>query len=492
MQRTTKLGLLAGTLVFVATLTGCAANTSTPAPAASDSTSSAATTTVDMTDPAAVAALCGNRAGDGSADVALASFNDLVASTDSGRRNATFETWGVNPKDEKAVTAAGDALKARVATPCTDVAAGTETVGVENSDGTVGNLPFVAEGKDTTVIDTTSNPATPPLIQPNLLDRSLRYTAQTLSWAGLVERVGTQQWYIDGVNARAPQTGFTWDDVLKFASVNKIVDGKVAGVNALAIQVFNRPDLDNEAGRTQVRDEVRKYITPDVEKTIGITVDDLAVQFINNGFVNTWNAGTFRFPKMGNYFDAEKMIRVSLMPITFDANGRPVGLDGSRGSGVFIDCGNLHWVPVAVWKCTDATCAKPVCPPGTTGTPPNCPPIPCPPTTCLTSKDWPKSPNNSWTPLQAGPLTTGHLSLDQLASGETRANVTDHSVPAGTKSGDVTSDLPTGTIVAPGATPGGDSQSAAPHDSANTSSDVGGTSGATNIGGPPSDGGSGG
>jgi len=504
MQRTAKSSLVAGILVFVATLTGCSTNT-----AEAPSVSAEKSTTINMTDEAAVAALCGAPAGNGSADTALVAFEELVASEDSGRRNDAFAAWGVNPEDNEAITATTATLKARTATPCTDVVAGAETVGIENLDGTVTNLPLFAGGEDTVVIDTTTIDGTPPLIQPTLLDGSLRFTAQTLTWDGLVQRVGDQQWYIDGVNARAAQTGFNWDDVLKFAAANKVVDDKVQGVNALAIQIFNRPDLTDE----QARDEVRKYITPAEEAIMGITVNDLPIQHINNGFTNTRNIGTFGSPQMGDYFDTSKMIRVSLMPITFNEAGEAVSLDGSRGAGIFIDCGNLHWVPKAMWTCTDATCAKPVCPPGTTGTPPNCitppPPPPvvppwtppttttpppktptCPPGTtgtppdCLTPKDWSKSPTNGWTPLEAGPLTDGKESQRQQESGETRGNVTDHPVAPDTQSGDTTPDLPTGTVVAPEATPGGDDRSDDVVDEKVTNQDEGGTNGDTCIADP--------
>ena len=484
MQRIAKSGLLAGILVFVAALTGCATNTS-----AVDNPASESAVTVDMNDEAAVAALCGTPAGDGTADVALAAFKELVASDDSGRRNDIFASWGVNPKDDKEVTATTDTLEARAAVPCTDVAADAERVGVEDHDGSVSNPPLVGETEDTIVIDTTTNPATPPLLGTDLLDINARYTAKTLTWAGLVERVGDQQWYIDGVNARAAKTGFTWDDVLKFASANRMEDGKVAGSNALAIQVFNRPDLDNDEGKALVRDEVRKYITPEVEAIIGLTVDDLGIQFINDGFFNTRNTGTASAPVMGDYFGRESMIRVSLMPLMFNEAGEVVGLDASRGAGVFIDCGNLHWVPRAVWTCTDASCTKPpeTCPPGTTGTPPNCvtPPT-CPPGTngtppnCLTPKGN-RTPNNGWTPLQAGPLTDGKESQRQQESGETRGNVIDDQVPAGTQSGDTTPDLNPGSVTAPGANPGGDDRTDDVVDDTVTNQDDGGTNGDTCI-----------
>jgi len=469
LNKRTVFAALSAVVVSAFLLTGCATATG------SGSTGS----DIDLTSTSDINSLCGDEASETLGFVEAAQKAD----PDSGKRNA-LKDWGVtDPTDDDALTEIVGALKVRAAIKdCsedpTDTASEAGTVGVESLTGDVGSLPLVTGTDATVVIDTTTQAATPPL-----LDGSLRFTAQTLSWAGLVERVGSQQWYIDGVNARAAQTGFTWDDVLKFAQANKMVDGKIQGVNALAIQVFNRPDLTD----AQARDEVRKYITPDVEATIGMTVEQLPIQWINNGFVNTRQAGTAESPSMGEYFDTQRMVRVSLMPIKFDDKGTAISLDGSRGAGIFIDCGNLHWVPKAVWTCkTDGSCDKPQCPAGMTGTPPNCATPPPPPSGCVTdcgndSKDWSKSPNNGWTPLGPGPLTDGHQSQDQQDSGETSGNVIDNPVPEGTESDDTTTDLPEGTVTAPGATEGGDDQSGGGVDEENTNQNGGGTNGDTCV-----------
>lgn len=446
---------------------------------------------INLTSAADINSLCGDKAAQ-----TLAIFEAAQqAEPDSGKRN-TLKEWGItDPKDDAALTEIVGALKVRAAITDCSTAANTAsesgTVGVDNHDGSVTNLPLVTGTDATVVVDTTTQAATPPL-----LDGSLRFTAQTLSWAGLVERVGSQQWYIDGINARAAQTGFTWDDVLKFAQANKVVNGKIQGVNALAIQVFNLPvyatgSPESVAQEKEIRDSVRKYITPDVESTIGMTVDQLPIQWINNGFVNTRKTGTTESPAMSDYFDNEKMIRVSLMPIKFDDKGVAISLDGSRGAGIFIDCGNLHWVPVAVWTCeSNNSCAKPPCPPGMTGTPPNCvtPTPTCPPGTtgtppnCLESKVWSASPSNGWTPLQAGKLTNGQQSAEQKASGQTSVNATDNKVSSGTQSGTTTTDLPSTTVpAAPEATKGGDDRSNNVVDTTNTNQNTGGTTGDTCI-----------
>lgn len=463
----------AALVVSALLLAGC--NSTTPMAIGSDEPA-----VINLTSTTDVVSLCGE-----SAEEMLAFVNEASdAEPTSGKRNA-LKDYGIDDPATADLTEIIAALKVRANTDCENVVVtGTEdgNVGVENGDGTVMNLPLVSGSDTVLVMDSTTQPATPPL-----LDGSLRFTAQTLSWAGLVERVGNQQWYIDGVNARAAQTGFTWDDVLRFASANSIVDGKIQGVNALAIQVFNQPDLTDE----QARDMVREYITPAEEAVIGITVDNLPIQRINNGFINTRNVGAADAPQMGDYFDTQAMVRVTLMPITFDEAGNPTSLDGSRGSGVFIDCGNLHWVPVAVWKCTDASCFKPKCPPGMIGTPPNCefPPPPPPPSGCKENcgsdkKNWALSPSNGWTPIDKGPLTDGKESQRQQESGETRGNVIDDPVPAGTGSGDTTPDLAPGSVTAPGATTGGDNRSDDVVDETVTNQDDGGTNGDTCIADP--------
>jgi hypothetical protein len=475
-----SLGIVVAGLAVAVLLTGCGklgagSSDPTPSPSSTASADAATVTPIDLTSDDAINALCGD-----DANVTYEHIKSAVdADSDSDERKS-LSNWGVaDTKDDAKLDEIVADLKTRAETACTDVTAG-DKVGVEDHTGGTKVVPVVGASGDPIVIDTTSNPATPPLM-PALLDGTLRFTAQTLSWAGIVERVGAQQWYKDGVNSFAAQTGFTWDDVLKFASVNKVVDGKVQGVNALAIQIYNQPNLTDG----QARDQVRQYITPDIEKIIGTTVDQLPIQRINNGFSNTVNAGTAAFPKMTEVFDTEQMVRVSLMPIVFNEKGEATGLDGSRGAGIFIDCGNLHWVPKAMWKCTDSSCTKPTPPPAPT---PVCawnPNLPPDSPDCLQPKDWSLSPQEpGWVPLGPGELTDGHQSQDQQDSGDTRGNAVDDQVPSGTGSGDTTPDTKPsdqGGPVAPGATPGGDNQSGGGVDEGNTNQNDGGTNGDTCV-----------
>lgn len=480
------LAALAASAVAVLLFAGCASTSNM-----SLSASAEGPDPIDLTNSAELTTLCGD-----SADEVLEHVTAAAeAKPDSGKRNALKE-WGVTkPADDDALKEIIAQLKVRSNVDCQDMSAETASqdgsVGVENLDGSITHLPLVSSVGDPVVIDTTMQMDTAPL-----LTGALQFTPITLSWAGLVERVGNQQGYIDGVNARAARTGFTWDDVLKFAAANKMVDDKVQGVNALAIQVFNQPGLTDE----QVRDAIRtSYFNKpkaldEFEATIGMKLDELPIQRINNGFTNTRNVGDATSLKMGDFFDTQQAIRLSLMPIKFDDKGVAISLDGSRGAGIFIDCGNLHWVPKAVWSCTGDSCEKPQCPVGSTGTPPNCewpkatcpwnPNLPVDSPDCLQPKQWSKTPNNpGWVPLGPGPLTDGKESQRQKDNGDTKGNVIDSKVPEGTKSGDTTPDLPDNTVTAPGANSGGDDRS---NDTVQPDSnqDDGGTSGDTCIADP--------
>lgn len=357
-------------------------------------------------------------------------------------------------------------------------------VGIQNSDGTTAvQLPlYNGDGKSVLTVDSTSDSNIAPL-----LDFSQRYTANTLTWAGFVNRVGSQQGFKDGIDeySSSSQLGFSWEDAKKFASVNyEDANGKVAGVNALAIQVVNI--TSDEMSDDEVRAQVAQYITPEIQAQAGISVDELPIQRISGGLVNTQNSGTTDSIKVSAFFDTEKMIRVSLMPIIFDATGKPTGLDGTNGAGIFIDCGNPHWVPQLVWTCTsNNSCAKPVERP--TYTPPTyTPPAYTPPS----NPNNPNNPNNSkdWSTLaskpsgvvqlNSGPLTSSGESAAQKANGETAGNATDSKVPEGTTSDSVTPDYTSPSVapVAPGATQGGDSSSTATTD-ANANHDDGATNG---------------
>ncbi len=234
----------------------------------------------------------------------------------------------------------------------------TQTAGALNYDGEVLYPQFytgsgnIGANAPNVVVDSTQDPNTPAL-----LDGSLRYENITQNWGDLVERVGDQQWYKDGIDARETQTGFGWDEILKFAAIEEEFAEEDVVLETRVIQVFNLPAMSDE----EVRDAVRPYL--------GNAADTLPIVHIDQPFFNTINVGTADAPRMGDYLDGQQMVRVSLVPIALDDNGEPIldedglpMLDMTRHAGVFIDCGNLHWIPPFVTICTDESC-QPECPP---------------------------------------------------------------------------------------------------------------------------------
>lgn len=500
-----KETLLASLLMFVVILSGCATGT-------------ASTTPVDLGNTNVVENLCGSHAAKVLSVVQAAADSPA----NSGKRKELTADWGVEDTSDESLKTLAASVSERADISCDDVnqsgadaqsgddtqsgsdnaaqsgdktASGTKDdgkVGVEDADSTIAvNLPlYNGDGDGVVTIDSTDDGNVAPL-----LDYNQRYTANTLTWAGLVDRVGSQQWYIDGINANAAKTGFGWNDVLKFAQANRIGDdGKVEGVNALAIQVFNISG--DEMSDAQVRDQVAQYVTSEIQKSVGIDVDQLPIQRINNGFINTRNIGSTTSPEMGTYFDNEKMIRVSLMPLIFDESGNATALDGSRGAGIFIDCGNLHWVPKSVWTCADTSCKKPVkrptyVPPSYQPSNPGKPSNPGTPTTPPSGnnpKDWSKLPSkpSGVTKLGPGELTSPNESSNQKKSGQTSGNVTDNKPPSGTTSGSTTPDYtsPSKAPVAPGANQGGSDRTDDTTDPGVTNQDSGGTGGDTCIADP--------
>lgn len=265
------------------------------------------------------------------------------------------------------------------------------STGVKNADGSLIYLPLVTgDDNNPQVVDTTTNSSTPPLIAGGL-----RYKNLTTSWADLVKRVGNQQWYIDAVNARTAQTGFNWNDVLKYAAQTTI--------DARVIQVYNYPGISDA--------DVRKAVAPYMGTALA---NKLPIYRLNN-FINTRKLSN---GSVGNYVDAERMIRVSLVPIVFDANGVPAGLKADNG-GVFIDCANIHYVPVQVWVCSDSSCTPPPTP--VTPSSPSC--------TSLQTGVYPNCLDSKL--IQAEPQSQGHAGASTYGGGANPAQADPVGSPAG-------------------------------------------------------------
>jgi len=195
------------------------------------------------------------------------------------------------------------------------------TVIVTEANGQQHSLPLV-EGGSPVMGDSTGDTRTPP----TYADAKAKGPAQ--SWQQLVDLMGGQQWYIDGINARKDVTGFGWDDIVKWSTAKD----DMGPIDARVIQVYNWPDLSDQDARNAVR------------QLVGDVADTLQLDR-HNCIENTRGFG---HEQMENFVDCRKMVRVSLSPIVYDTNGKPVMLRSD--AGVFIDCFNLWWIPPKIEK----------------------------------------------------------------------------------------------------------------------------------------------
>lgn len=146
-----------------------------------------------------------------------------------------------------------------------------------------------------------------------------------LGWDTLVTCVESNdlQWYIDGVNARASQTGFDWSDVKQWA-VARTPEGNLPEVRY--VQVFGPGVSDAEAkarGRVMTGEDLRVVRQPAV--------------FSNTQGIEAGRMADFDYDPL-----PAREVRVSLMPLKLNAAGKAVGVLNTR-SGVFIDCLNIWW-----------------------------------------------------------------------------------------------------------------------------------------------------
>ena len=173
-----------------------------------------------------------------------------------------------------------------------------------------------------------------------------------------------------------------------------------------------------------------------------------------------------------------------LTPVTFVGNTGVVNGEVESFDNRASEAGEIFFYPVNLATCEviegiviRAGCANP----GERVEPP------CRETECLTPKD----PEDDVTapdgtgPLGPGPLTDDNLSEEQQTDGDVSGNVIDNPVPEDTQADDTTADLPGGTLTAPGANSGGDSQSGGVVDNNTTNQNPGGTNGDTEILPPP-------
>jgi hypothetical protein len=180
-------------------------------------------------------------------------------------------------------------------------------------------LPSVGSADETAPVDTTKDPRTPatfvPFHKSNHVDKT---------WAELYEDVTTAkaQYYIDAVNNHADKTGFDWSDIQKWAN-----DPQLNGVTPLTIQVYG-DFTDSEA-----REIVARLVGKDQAALLKIFRHPVGA------LGNTRSVG---FEKVGDFQDLRKMVRLSLSPIIYDADGKAISVDGD--SGIFADCFNVWWL----------------------------------------------------------------------------------------------------------------------------------------------------
>lgn len=196
---------------------------------------------------------------------------------------------------------------------------------------------------------------------------------------------------------------------------------------------------------------------------------------------------------------SEEGVSAGIWSLYMDPNGAggvnvKQGRTGSEGtnavftspSGAVIkyrlDCGfqvNRDGEFPGVPQCTPENCPPPpppTCPPGTTGTPPDCYTLKFQ-TPTTTEPGWDQRGTDNG-------VTDGQQSADQITSGETRGNAVNDQVDSGTTNGSTTKDTKpseSGGPVAEDATVGGDNHEDDVQDEELVNDDSGGTTGGTCV-----------
>lgn len=170
----------------------------------------------------------------------------------------------------------------------------------------------------TTVVDgeqATSDDRTPPLLD---LETGL------VNWAALVAKVDDYkgQWYIDGLNAREPLTGFNWNDVLRWAELPSGIEVRVINAFGKAVNLTDQ----------EIREMAARTVGEEAAAELPI------VRHNDKNLMNTSSFGNGEY--METFIDNRDMVRVSLAPVNYE-DGVPVSLRVE--AGVFIDCGNVWW-----------------------------------------------------------------------------------------------------------------------------------------------------
>jgi len=488
MRRIKTLSLAIVLLMFGAvSLAGCSAFIVGSAQA--DDSDTVTVTPINLSDQTVIDGLCGsdpnssneelrNKSATRYLDAFQAVVEDLKRYEDGGARHDKVAeiqaSWGVNPEDQPAVDTAVAALKARAGEVCGNTQDGATTQ-LWNQDGTCTFLASV-NSTEVTGVDSTADASAPPVLVLDASNKGVEVFKSFTQLLNTAEQAGhAGQVYIDYINAHKADFGPNWtngwEDVKKFAKTEQ-----EQKVDTRAVQVLNCPADVTEATARSMAAEIKGLGEYDAQH--------MAFQRVSGNFVNSRDVGVYGQPNIQPFTQSNCQIRVSLVPIVYDASGKAIGLDSS-GVGIFVDCGNPHWwIPptVIVWQCATSGCAPPaeqVCPwnPALPVGSPNCkPPTPS------DAKDNRLTPDNpGWTPRGTdNGVTDGRESVRQQESGDTRGNGGQHQVGGNTGSGDNTSSTGTDVTVG-GSTPGGDSPAGTVQDPGLVKDDKGGTEGATCV-----------
>jgi hypothetical protein len=341
-----------------------------------------------------------------------------------------------------------------------------QAIEVATADGKSRQLDYVTNDASKPVSGKDVNTATTP---PSLDDGK----GPVHSWTELVQRVNglpkaKHDAYVAAINSRSQYLG-TWDDVQQYAALEK----KDKNLDTRVIIVLNSDVTDKQA-----RDAVRS--------DVGDATDKLPIVRISGALVNTRGVDA---GKIEDFADGRAQIRVILTtPVVKkdDTGGTKVAADtdaASKGTGVLTECTNpstgiVHHpkpIPVPPKKThkpptstktppvttppssTPPTSTPPTTTPPTTTPPTTTPPTTTPPTTTPpTTKPPTCPPGQTGTPPNCletkGPVPyPSDKPSDNKTQGppETKAPVETHPADPTDKPGDEVTDVP-----APGATQG--------------------------------------
>ena len=303
----------------------------------------------------------------------------------------TLNDIGVNTENTKSIQTSLSAQNAKACNSKPVVTVGEEAkVDTYAKGGERSNQPVVGDNGRIVAGDSTREIETPPSVAAGEV---LQRCSRLAGWDQFAPCMEGQQWYIDAVNRMAQFTGYTWDDVLKWATA-KDVNGKL--VDARTIQVFNLSQVDMP--EPKARNAVRGLI--------GNDADILPFPVYHGEFINSRG---LKEKTVSSFVDRKRQVRIALSPLVLNKQGQVVGLRGD--AGIFVDCLNI-------WGLAFAIALKPeepaACPPGTSmaghpvppSGPPGCntppaTPVTTPPSGCTNCSPTTTPPPDNKIPAQA-------------------------------------------------------------------------------------------